>query len=219
VLDIPQSRLSNRNLFPLCYSGWFGPNEIKSFDPASAEKAKLALKKGNALKVAIGEALDPSLLVARNETDNMDESDDGDKEPDRASPPSPEQKKVSAAKTKTTGTKKRRAGREQDEFSENEEPHAEKKRRPSTSEDQELKSSAKRAPAAKPTAKVTAQKKKAPAGARNRQDSDTKSIDENTTTTPTNSSLSRKSQDETENSGEQARAKKKIRSTCMPLVL
>lgn len=171
------------------------------------------MKKGNALKLAIGEALDPSLVVAKNEADDMDESDDGDKDTDRGSSPSPGQKKASPAKTKTTGTKKRAAGREQDESSENDEPRAEKKRRPSATEDQEPKrSTVKRVPAAKPAAKVAVQKKKVSAGAHIRQDSDTKSIDENITTTPTNSGLSRKSQDETENSGEQARAKKKIRS-------
>ncbi|GJJ74399.1 hypothetical protein EMPS_06757 [Entomortierella parvispora] len=190
--------------------GWFGPNEIKSFDPASAEKAKQALKKGNALKVAISEALDPSLVVARNEAGDSDGSDDEDKEVDRAS--SPEQK-VTPVKTKATGTKKRSAGREQDDSTEFDEPRVDKKRRPSNSEDQDLKRSAvKRSPSVKPTAKVAVQKKKASAEAHTRQDSDTKSIDDNIATTPTSSSLSRKSQDDLENNGEQARAKKKIRT-------
>lgn len=99
-------------------SGWFGTSELKAFDPASADKAKSTLRKGNGLRTALAEALDPSLIA------NVPEDYDDEDESEELAP----KKKTSKAKPKKA------------EKSELGSP-VEKKRRPSASEDPKQKAS------------------------------------------------------------------------------
>ncbi|KAF9142473.1 hypothetical protein BGX20_007266, partial [Mortierella sp. AD010] len=100
--------------------GWFGTSELKAFDPPSAEKAKSSLKKGNALRTALAEALDPSLIADRSTNGQGDYDEDEDEE--QYEQETPARKKTAAKPKKTTKA----------------EP-AEKKRRSSTTEDQAVK--------------------------------------------------------------------------------
>ncbi|KAG0033097.1 hypothetical protein BGZ82_006251 [Podila clonocystis] len=70
--------------------GWFGTSELKTFDPSSADKAKSTLKKGNGLRTALAEALDPSLIA------NVSEDYENDDESEEPAP----KKKTSKAKPK-----------------------------------------------------------------------------------------------------------------------
>lgn len=101
------------------HSGWFGISELKVFDPASADKAKSTLKKGNGLRTALAEALDPS-LIANAPEDYEDEDDSEELAP---------KKKTSKAKTKKV--EKTKGARDHSESG----SPVEKKRRSSASED------------------------------------------------------------------------------------
>lgn len=94
-------------------SGWFGPSELKAFDPVSAEKAKSSLKKGNALRTALSEALDPSLIAHRASAVVLEEDDDHDHDEDDAfNQESAPRKKATAKpkKTKIDTTEKKKKG-------------------------------------------------------------------------------------------------------------
>lgn len=99
-------------------SGWFGTSELKTFDPASADKAKSTLKKGNGLRTALAEALDPSLIA------NIPEDYEDENESEEIAP----KKKTSKAKPKKA---------EKTELG----SPVEKKRRSSASEDPKRKAS------------------------------------------------------------------------------
>ncbi|KAI8601594.1 hypothetical protein EDD21DRAFT_353539 [Dissophora ornata] len=176
--------------------GWFGTSELKTFDPASAEKAKSSLRKGNALRTALSEALDPSLV--RITTAEQNEYDDGEEE-EAYEHETPTRKRAAAKTKKSTKA----------------EP-AEKKRRSSATEDP----AAKRKP---PKRSVPADenedeeeapktKKRASVAARSRLESDKRSIDDDISGVDTSNGRTRKSEDDAGDSGENTRAKKKLRT-------
>ncbi|KAG0042803.1 hypothetical protein BGZ83_012155 [Gryganskiella cystojenkinii] len=191
--------------------GWFGPTELKPFDSVAAEKAKNALKKGNALKEAIGEALNPSLMMDRSvvttpdeygETDDLDNADNDDA-------PKPAKKRTatgSSTKTKKT-TSKSTASNEQESLSEGESSPTRKKRRASTSEDQSMKQSpVKRSTIPKTGAKDSVHKKRAVG----RPDSDSRSVDSELELVGIGNGHARKPEEEGGDMGDLARAKRKM---------
>lgn len=107
----------------MLHSGWFGTSELKAFDPASADKAKSTLKKGNGLRTALAEALDPGLIP------NAPKDDEVEDDSEELSP----KKKTSKAKTKKS--EKTKGARDHSESG----SPVEKKRRPSASEDRKRK--------------------------------------------------------------------------------
>ena len=112
-------------------SGWFGPSELKAFDPVSAEKAKSSLKKGNALRTALSEALDPSLIAHRASAVVLEEDDDHAHDEDDAFNQESAPRKKAAAKPKKTKA-----------------DTSEKKKKGSTTDDSTKRKPAKRAVAA-----------------------------------------------------------------------
>ncbi|KAG0264793.1 hypothetical protein BG011_006066 [Mortierella polycephala] len=178
--------------------GWFGASELKSFDPASAERAKTSLRKGNALRTALGEALDPSLIPKSITSGVQDEDEEEEEEEEEEQETAPARKKA-AAKTKKSS---------------NAEPAA-KKRRASASEDQGTKrKTTKRAlPAEDENEDETPKpRKRAGAASRSHQESEKRSLDEDISGVDTNNGRTRKSEEDAGDSSEHNRAKKKLRS-------
>ncbi|KAG0319368.1 hypothetical protein BGZ99_005139 [Dissophora globulifera] len=177
--------------------GWFGTSELKEFDPASAEKARSSLRKGNALRTALSEALDPSLIPNRITAAKSDEDDEQDEEEEIDEALA--RKKAAAKPKKTTKS----------------EP-AEKKRRSSTTEDQaaKRKPSKRAVPADEEEDEEEAPKakKRVTITARSRVESDKRSLDEDISSTEVSNGRTRKSEDDAGDSGDHGRAKKKIRS-------
>ncbi|KAG0016245.1 hypothetical protein BGZ80_009348 [Entomortierella chlamydospora] len=175
-----------------CLGGWFGATELKSFDPTSAEKAKAALKNGNALKTALSEALDPSLIQAAVDADS-DVFEDEDKQEQDA-----DGKKKTLTKAKKATQKKETAT---------------KKRRPNTSEDQPVKRKV-----AKKTSVIEEDEEDSPeprsnAGvpSRSRLESDFRSIDDDISIGDPTNGRTKRSDEDGGDSGD-LRAKKKLRS-------
>ncbi|KAF9429381.1 hypothetical protein BGZ76_001377 [Entomortierella beljakovae] len=169
--------------------GWFGASEIKAFDHPSAEKAKSTLKKGNALRTALAEALDPSLVPDR--TTEQDDEEEEEEEDEQEVP-----------RKKATKAKKPKA-----------EPVG-KKRRSSTAEAPAVKSkpSKRSVPADEEEDEESPKaKKRASVISRTRPESDIKSADEEITPSNSNNDRVRKSEEEAGDSND-LRAKKKQRS-------
>ncbi|KAF9346880.1 hypothetical protein BGX26_001617 [Mortierella sp. AD094] len=174
-------------------TGWFGATELKSFDPASAEKAKAALKKGNALRTALSEALDPSLIRVAANADPDEFEDEYKQEQDAHG------KKKTPTKAKKATQKKETA--------------AEKKRRPSTSEDQPVKRKvAKRASVIEEDEEDSPEpKSNAGAPSRSRLESDFRSLDDDISIGDPSNGRTKRSEEDGGDSGD-VRAKKKLRS-------
>ncbi|KAG0317404.1 hypothetical protein BGZ99_006329 [Dissophora globulifera] len=222
--NVSNKKPKQRPIWPVFFFGsydygWFGSSELKSFDPASAEKAKSALKKGSGLRTALSEALDPSLITHRAANVKQDDYDE-DEDLDEDMAPAP--KKKAAPKPKKAPAK-------------SEQTAAEKKRRPSTTEDQP----AKRKPAKtsemdeddepkvlqagkmgetdlsgqpRDKNKETGGTKKRVGGtSRSRLESDFKSIDDDISVGDTHNGGTKRSDDDVGDSAD-VRAKKKIRS-------
>ncbi|KAF9190556.1 hypothetical protein BGZ51_008494 [Haplosporangium sp. Z 767] len=178
--------------------GWFGASELKSFDPASAERAKTSLRKGNALRTALSEALDPSLIPESVTSGVQDEDEDDDEEEEEEQEAAPARKKA-AAKTKKSSKA---------------EPAA-KKRRASASEDQGTKR--KTTKRALPTEdenedETPKPRKRAGAASRSHQESEKRSLDDDISGVDISNGRTRKSEEDAGDSSEHNRAKKKLRS-------
>ncbi|KAF9411167.1 hypothetical protein BGZ94_001423, partial [Podila epigama] len=190
--------------------GWFGTTELRPLDPASAEKTKAALKKGNGLRTALAEALDPSLIAQRapSQAEDYEDEDGYDEEP--VAP-----KKKAASKAKAKKTEKTRGRARDDSDSELASP-VEKKRRPSASDDFPAKKKpVKRAVPAdeeEDENKSTKPKKRLSVSSRSRQESDMKSVDEDISLNESSNGRTKRSDEDAGDSGDHARAKKKIRS-------
>ncbi|KAF9581708.1 hypothetical protein BGW38_001174, partial [Lunasporangiospora selenospora] len=183
--------------------GWFGTSELKSFDPASAEKAKMSLKKGSSLRTALSEALDPSLVPVLTPAAEADEYDD--EEVDQETQPS---RKKAATKTKRGPKARARSSNESD----SDQPPQPKKRRPSTADEQPLKRKASKKSTAEEEDEIAKSKKRVSIPSRNRLESDLKSVDDDISITGAGNGRSKRSEEETGESIDHARAKKKIRS-------
>ncbi|KAF9194691.1 hypothetical protein BGZ49_003132 [Haplosporangium sp. Z 27] len=175
-------------------NGWFGTSELKAFDPPSAEKATLSLKEGNALRIALEEALDPS-LVADRISNGQDDDDDDDEEEETYETPA--RKKAAAKPKKSTKA-----------------APAEKKRRSSTTEDQAVKRkpSKRSVPADEGDDEEESPKakKRASIASRSHLESDKKSVDDDISGTEVSNGRTRKSEEDAGDSD--LRAKKKQRS-------
>lgn len=191
-INVSSKKPKQRPIWPVFFFGsydygWFGTSELKTFDPASADKAKSTLRKGNGLRTALAEALDPS-LIANVPEDHEDEDDSEEPAP---------KKKTSKAKTKKVETTKGTR-----DHSESGSP-VEKKRRSSASEDPKRKA-LKRVPDDDDEEEPPKTKKRLVSRGR----SETKK-DEDIAHDASNGT---KRSDEDADSGDHARAKKKIRS-------
>ncbi|KAG0365444.1 hypothetical protein BGZ54_006521 [Gamsiella multidivaricata] len=177
--------------------GWFGTSELKTFDPASAEKAKASLRKGNALRTALSEALDPSLIANKFGAQPDEYGEEEEEEGYENDTPA---RKKAAPKSKKTA-KAEPAG---------------KKRRPSTTEDQAVKRkpSKRSVPAdeEEDDDESPKTKKRASTIARARLESDKKSVDDDISGADTSNGRTRKSEEDAGDSGDHTRAKKKLRS-------
>ncbi|KAI1315123.1 hypothetical protein EDD11_001270 [Mortierella claussenii] len=206
--DLPENVSSKkpkqRPIWPVFFFGsydygWFGTSELKTFEPVAAEKAKSSLRKGNALRTALSEALDPSLVSHRVAAVNQDVSDEEEEEE--------ESYKHEAAARKRTATKSKKVAKL--------EP-AEKKRRPSATEDQ----TAKRKPSKRSASaddngdedQSSKAEKHSSATARSRLESDKRSVEEDIIVNDANNGRIRKSEEDAGDSGDHNRAKKKMRS-------
>ncbi|KAG0344617.1 hypothetical protein BG004_004304 [Podila humilis] len=180
-------------------SGWFGTTELKAFDPVAAERSKSNMKKGTALRTAISEALDPSLIVTAAAPGIVDE-DEEDEDEELQVPVKKSNTKAKQARSKSKA-----------EVSDSETP-AVKKRRSSASE------GAKSKPA-KRSAQVDEgdeddspmPKKRASIIGRSREDSDTRSGDDDMMAAG-NHGRTKSTEEEVGESGDPNRGKKKIRS-------
>ncbi|KAI1307357.1 hypothetical protein EDD11_004504 [Mortierella claussenii] len=170
--------------------GWFGTSELKSLDATAAEKARSLLKKGSALRTALSEALDPTLIPhqfdANTEQDEHEDEDEHDQVP---------AKKKTAAKGKKAVQKSE---------------VLEKKRRPSASEDQPAKRKVSKKSAADQDDDESTPPK-APTTARSRLESDMKSLDDDISIGDTSNGRTKRSEDDGGDSGD-TRNKKKLRS-------
>ncbi|KAF9334943.1 hypothetical protein BG006_001178 [Podila minutissima] len=186
-INVSSKKPKQRPIWPVFFFGsydygWFGTSELKTFDPASADKAKSTLKKGNGLHTALAEALDPSLIV------NIPEDYEDENKSEEIAP----KKKTSKAKPKRT---------EKTELG----SPVEKKRRSSASEDPKRKAS-KRVPDDDDDDEEETPKSKKRLMSRGR--SDTKKSEDIVHDT----SNGTKRSDDDADSGDHARVKKKIRS-------
>ncbi|KAF9112969.1 hypothetical protein BGX27_002443 [Mortierella sp. AM989] len=201
-VNVSSKKPKQRPIWPVFFFGsydygWFGSSELKAFDPPSAEKAKSSLKKGNALRTALAEALDPSLIAGRATNGQDDYGEDETEEVYEQETPA---RKKAAAKPKKLAKA---------------EP-AEKKRKPSTTEDQAVKRkpSKRSVPAdeEEDEAETPKAKKRASIVARSRLESDKKSLDDDISGADVSNGRTRKSEEEAGDSGDHLRAKKKPRS-------
>ncbi|KAG0016863.1 hypothetical protein BGZ80_008850 [Entomortierella chlamydospora] len=203
--DLPENvgskKPKQRPIWPVFFFGsydygWFGTSELKAFDPPSAEKAKSSLKKGNALRTALAEALDPSLVADRSTNGQGDYDEDGDEE--QYEQETPARKKAAAKPKKTTKA----------------EP-AEKKRRSSTTEDQAVKRkpSKRSVPAdeGEDEEESPKAKKRASVVPRSHLESDKRSVDDDISGADVSNGRTRKSEEDAGDSSD-LRAKKKLRS-------
>ncbi|KAG0056624.1 hypothetical protein BGZ83_004149 [Gryganskiella cystojenkinii] len=175
--------------------GWFGPSELKAFDPTSAEKAKSSLKKGNALRTALSEALDPSLIAQRAPAAVLDEYDEDE---DEAFDREPAPQKKTATKPKKTAKSET----------------SEKKKRGSITDDSTKRKPAKRAVAAdddEDEDETPKPKKRASIVGRSHTESDKRSGDDDPSAADASNGR-RRSDEDAGDSGDLSRAKKKIRS-------
>ncbi|KAI7821052.1 hypothetical protein BC939DRAFT_456375 [Gamsiella multidivaricata] len=204
--DLPENVSSKkpkqRPIWPVFFFGsydygWFGTSELKTFDPASAEKAKASLRKGNALRTALSEALDPSLIANKFGAQPDEYGEEEEEEGYENDTPA---RKKAAPKSKKTA-KAEPAG---------------KKRRPSTTEDQAVKRkpSKRSVPAdeEEDDDESPKTKKRASTIARARLESDKKSVDDDISGADTSNGRTRKSEEDAGDSGDHTRAKKKLRS-------
>ncbi|KAF9919294.1 hypothetical protein BX616_009326 [Lobosporangium transversale] len=178
------------------WHGWFGTSELKSFETASAEKAKLSLRKGNALRTALSEALDPSLIPERVTVTSADEDDEEEDEETHVS--ETQSRKKTTPKVKKT----------------NKTESAEKKRRSSATESQ--------IPKRKPSKRSVAAddddedespktKKRASITGRSQLESDKRSVEDDINGADVSNGRTRKSDDDGD-LGDQNRTKKRLRS-------
>ncbi|KAF9202116.1 hypothetical protein BGZ49_007680 [Haplosporangium sp. Z 27] len=192
--NVSSKKPKQRPIWPVFFFGsydygWFGTTELKSFDPASAEKAKAALKKGNALRTALSEALDPSLVQVSADVE-PDEFED-DHEQEQVAPV----KKKALTKAKKVTQKKETA--------------AEKKRRPSSSEDQPVKRKV-----AKKASVIEEDEDGSPEPkglSRSRLESDFRSVDDDISIGDASNGRTKRSEDDGGDSAD-LRAKKRLRS-------
>ncbi|KAF9575983.1 hypothetical protein EC968_000946 [Mortierella alpina] len=204
--NVSSKKPKQRPIWPVFFFGsydygWFGTSELKSFDPASAEKTRNAHKKGSALRTALSEALDPNLVPQLN-TNSADLDDYDEDEEELEQEPARPVKKKAATLSKKKPSKSELA--------------SEKKRRPSATEDQTVKR--------KVTKRTSASdeddedqdspktKKRASMTARSRLESDMKSVEDDISIGDASNGRTRKSEEDAGDSGDHARAKKKIRS-------
>ncbi|GJJ75106.1 hypothetical protein EMPS_07464 [Entomortierella parvispora] len=200
--NVSSKKPKQRPIWPVFFFGsydygWFGPSELKAFDPASAEKAKSSLKKGNALRTALSEALDPSLIAHRASTVVLEEDDDHDHDEDDAFSQEPIPRKKAAAKPKKTKA-----------------DTSEKKKKGSTTDESAKRKPAKRAIAADDDDDeddAPKPKKRASIVGRSQTESDKRSGDDDPSATDVNPNR-RRSDEDAGDSGDHSRVKKKIRS-------
>ncbi|KAF9102735.1 hypothetical protein BGX27_010868 [Mortierella sp. AM989] len=196
--NVSSKKPKQRPIWPVFFFGsydygWFGTSELKPFDPSSAEKAKSALKKGNALRTALSEALDPNLVQVAADVDPDEFEDEY------------EQEQVTPAKKKTLTKAKKVAQKK--------ETAAEKKRRPSTSEDQHVKRKvAKKASMIEEDDEDSPEpKSQTGVPSRSRLESDFRSLDDDISIGDPSNGRTKRSEDDGGDSGD-LRAKKKLRS-------
>lgn len=216
------------------FSGWFGASELKSFDPASAEKTRSSLKKGSGLRTALSEALDPSLVAHKKSTElDLDEYDEEDQD---------DHKQTGAAKRKAPPKTKKVSPK-------NDQAASEKRRRPSTTEEPSKRKVVKRTTDSQlsddeDTSKVFITqpnetsstlvlntsgtitdmlplpfspslpqlKQRSSITSRSRLESDLKSVDDDISIGDASNGHTKRSEDDPMDSGDPTRAKKRIRS-------
>ncbi|KAG0242764.1 hypothetical protein B0O80DRAFT_531899 [Mortierella sp. GBAus27b] len=196
--NVSSKKPKQRPIWPVFFFGsydygWFGTSELKAFDPASAEKAKSSLRKGNALRTALSEALDPSLVPPR--TNNEEEGDYDDEDEGHDNDP-PARKKGASKPKKSTKTES-----------------SDKQRKVSATEDQAIKrkTSKRSVPAdVDDDDEPHKNKKRASITPRSHLDSEKRSIDDDIGGVEVGDGRTRKSEEDAGDDGD-ARAKKKMR--------
>ncbi|KAF9915777.1 hypothetical protein BX616_005383 [Lobosporangium transversale] len=186
-VNVSSKKPKQRPIWPVFFFGsydygWFGTTELKPFDPASAEKTKSTLKRGSALRTALGEALDPSIIAHRITGDAEEDDDDDD-----------DQTKRTTQKGQTNVEKKRRPSTSEDQTAKRK---VSKKTASVEDDNNEL---------AKPSIKRTA------SAPRSRLESDFKSVDDDISIGDTSNGRTKQSEDDAGDAGD-LRAKKRIKS-------
>ncbi|ORZ10965.1 hypothetical protein BCR41DRAFT_356837 [Lobosporangium transversale] len=182
-VNVSSKKPKQRPIWPVFFlCGWFGTTELKPFDPASAEKTKSTLKRGSALRTALGEALDPSIIAHRITGDAEEDDDDDD-----------DQTKRTTQKGQTNVEKKRRPSTSEDQTAKRK---VSKKTASVEDDNNEL---------AKPSIKRTA------SAPRSRLESDFKSVDDDISIGDTSNGRTKQSEDDAGDAGD-LRAKKRIKS-------